>query len=303
MATYPGPLRRARIFAGIAIICSLLAAAPLDQKKKQKNEPPSPTPVIPDQILAVDDGRFVFRSLRFVQEYSTVFLAGTVTNDTSHDWEDVSFDLRWTDSVGGTGTLVGRVFCFSFPRRGECSLALGGDPGIMILGLPQNPYTAQFFLKSGHYVPSYTFSLQKPKTSEALVFEDSKIAFIAQVSRQGIAVAILNKTDQPIKIDWNQVSYIDQTGKANGVTHEGVKYADATNAKPPTVIPPGARHEDMIVPAGSIRYANGWKVNPLLPMGAQSRELVGKTISLYVPMEISGRVENYSIGIRIESAN
>jgi len=285
------------------MMCSLLVAAPLGQRKETKNEPPSPPPPIPDQTLTVDDGRFVFRSLQFVQDRTIAYLAGTVTNETSHDWEAVIFDFRWSDDVGRTGTL-GSAFCVSFPKGNKCSLALGpGSPGMMIHDVPPNVIKAEFVLASGHYVPNYKFSLQKPKPSEALAFEDSNIAFIAQVSREGIAVAILNKTDQPIKIDWNQVSYIDQTGKANGVTHQGVRYADATSAKPPTIIPPGARHEDTIMPAGNIRYADGWKVNPLLPMGAQSRELVGRTISLYVPMEISGKVENYSIAIRIESVN
>ncbi len=38
-------------------------------------------------------------------------------------------------------------------------------------------------------------------------------------------------------------------------------------------------------------------------MGGQSRELVGKTISLFMPMEISGKVQNYTFGIKIESVN
>jgi Carboxypeptidase regulatory-like domain len=283
--------------------------------------PPSPSPssdqivAVEDQIVAVDDGRFVFRSLRFVRDYlatqlaehglpSFVYLAGTVTNETSYPWEGVTFDLQWTDPGGGTG-ILGTVYCLSFPIGSECSLTLPGrtDPGMMIRSLPQKPYVARFSLTNGYYVPSYRFSLLKPKSSETLAFEDSSIAFAAQVVRQGIVVAIQNKTDQPIKIDWNQVSYIDQTGKANSVSHEGVKYVDAASAKPPSTIPPGARHEDTIVPAGNIQYTDGWKVSLLLPMGAQSRELVGKTISLFMPMEISGKVENYTFAIKIESVN
>jgi hypothetical protein len=36
-------------------------------------------------------------------------------------------------------------------------------------------------------------------------------------------------------------------------------------------------------------------------MGAQSCELIGKTISLFMPMGISGKVENYTFGVKIES--
>jgi hypothetical protein len=291
-------LKLFRIFAALAVACSLLVGG---QRKKQKNDPPSPPPVIPDQILAVDDGRFVFHSLQFVQEHSIVYLAGTVKNETSHPWEGATFDLRWADSDGGTGTL-GTVFCLTYPVGSECSLAISAtSPGMMIALLPQKPYTARFFLRNGYYVPNYSFSLQKPKASDTLALEDSSITFAAQVARQGLAVAILNKTDQAIKIDWNQVSYIDETGKANGVSHQGVKYLDAANVKPPSIIPPGARYEDTIVPAGNIQYADGWRVSPLLPMGVQSRQLIGKIISLFIPMEISGNVENYSFGTKIES--
>ena len=86
------------------------------------------------------------------------------------------------------------------------------------------------------------------------------------------------------------------------MSDEGVEYADAANAKPPTTIRPGARHEDTIVPTGNIRYADGWKISPLLPMGAASQELVGRTIALFIPMEISGKTENCTFRIKIESA-
>ena len=179
---------------------------------------PSLAPDVPDQIVLVDDGRSVFRSLRFVQGSFSVFLAGTVTNETSHPWEQVVFDLRWTASDGETGRL-GSVFCQSFPIGSECPLSLGhGFPGMMIQA-PRKAYVISgFYLTNGHYVPNYSFSLQKPKSSEKLAFEDSTIVFVAQVFRQGIGVAILNKTDEPIKIDWNQVSFIGSAQECEQVS-------------------------------------------------------------------------------------
>jgi hypothetical protein len=85
------------------------------------------------------------------------------------------------------------------------------------------------------------------------------------------------------------------------VTHEGVKYADAASTKPPTIIPPTARHEDTIIPVGDIKYSDGWRVESLLPVGTKGQDLIGQNISLFLPMEISGKIENYTFSIRIES--
>jgi hypothetical protein len=250
----------------------------------------------------VDDGRFVFRSLQGVRQYYTQYLSGTVTNETSHTWEYVTFELTWTDTNSATGTM-GAVICDTMPKGSSCSL---GSPGMMLYSsTPKNISHSEFHLASGIYVPEYTFKLLKPQDSEHGEFEDSNILFVGRVLGDGIAIAVLNKSNDPIKIDWNQVSYIDEAGKANGVTHVGVKYAEASNTKAPTIIPPGARHEDTVVSVGKILYSetSGWHVSSILPMGAESRNVVGKTIALFLPMEISGKAQNYNVVFQIVSVN
>ena len=309
MPEYPSPFQLARMCVAVAIFCSLLIAAPFEKKKKQKPSVQKDDPsgvVMPDMFTAAEGGQFAFRSLHLVQQRTLLYIAGTLTNETTHPWEDVSFDFQFTDSDGRTGSL-GKVFCPIFPVHGECSLALDRSmPGMMLThAVPQNLRTVGFVLTTGRYLPHYTFSLQKPRWSEALAFEDASIAFFAQVTRDGVEVAIVNRTDQPIKIDWNQVSYVDHTGRASAVSHAGVKYLDAAGPKAPTVIPPAARHEDLIVPSVSIRYSErkGWIVDPLLPMGESSRDIVGSVISLFMPMEIAGKIENYTFAIKIESVD
>jgi len=303
--------KRAAVLLAV-VLCNVMVAAPFRKKKNQTSDaPPQPLPV-PDQIVAVSDGSFAFRSLRLVQELTLVYLAGTVKNETSHLWEDVVFEFRAIDADGGTERL-GLVICPSFPAGGECSLALTVGPGMLISMSPKlvsafsggagSTVRMSFFQARGYYVPNYSFSLQRPIRSDKLAFEDPTIAFAAQMVREGIRIALLNKTDQPIKIDWNSVSYVDQTGKANSVSHQGIKYTDAASQKPPTIIPPGARHEDTIIPATNIHFANEWKIDPILPMGALSGEVVGKTFSLFMPLDVGGRVQNYNFGFKIESAN
>jgi hypothetical protein len=296
-----------RFLTLVAVVTILSTTVVYGQKKKKKStnqdqSAPSAPATIPDQTVAVDDGRFVFRSLQGVQQYYTQYLSGTVTSETSHAWEYVSFELKWTDTNGGTGTM-GMVICGTVPKGGTCSL---GSPGMMLYpNTPNNISHAEFHLANGIYVPEYTFKLLKPQDSEQGVFEDTNVLFVGRVLVDGIAIAVLNKSNDPIKIDWNQVSYIDETRKANGVSHVGVKYAEASNTKPPTVIPPGARHEDTVVPVGKIFYSenSGWHVSSILPKGAESRNVVGKTIALFLPMEISGKVQNYNVVFQIVSVN
>ena len=61
-------------------------------------------------------------------------------------------------------------------------------------------------------------------------------------------MSLNNKTDNPIKIDWNQVSYVDISGMSHRIIHSGVKYIGRENPQSPTIIPPTAKIADIVFP-------------------------------------------------------
>jgi hypothetical protein len=121
--------KRLRFLTLFVVVTILSTSVVYGQKKKKKStsqdqsasSAPSAPATIPDQTVTVDDGRFLFRSLQGVQQYYTQYLSGTVSNETSHTWEYVTFELKWTDTNGATGTM-GMVICGTVAKGGTCSL-------------------------------------------------------------------------------------------------------------------------------------------------------------------------------------
>ena len=174
--------------------------------------------------------------------------------------------------------------------------------------------------KSGYYPVQYKFAMitQPPQTgildwisnlwrgsteSPDLTYEDSSLAIAFSVNPEHAMFQMQNRSSKSITLDWNQIAFIDETGKSHKVLHSGVKYADMNSAQPPTLIPPGARVEDVLFPTDYVNFTtyNGWKENPLLPSGPAANSYKGKTLGMYLPINIGGEVRDYRFTFRIDS--
>jgi hypothetical protein len=144
----------------------------------------------------------------------------------------------------------------------------------------------------------------KPSESRELMFEDQAIRIRFTLSETQIGLLLQNKMTSPIKIDWNTVSYMDITGLAHSVMHTGVRYIERDRPQVATIIPPEAMIEDAIVPSDHISYTpgsgGGWSSRPLFPALAETDLYIGKTFSVFMPLELEGSVKNYSFTFRIE---
>jgi hypothetical protein len=151
----------------------------------------------------------------------------------------------------------------------------------------------------------YTFVLVKPAESESLVFEDENLKIAFEVSRKAINFSLTNKIDTALKIDWNQVSYVDVDGKAHKVFHTGVTYKDRDASLPPSIVPPTAKFEDMALPSDYSQWSDvggGYYSLDLLPQAASASSYVGKIFSIYMPVEMNNGVKGYLFSFRIKGA-
>ncbi len=118
----------------------------------------------------------------------------------------------------------------------------------------------------------------------------------------GITLRIQNKTDAPVKIDWNQISIIDLAGIAKPILHTGIRPVDKGIRMEPTVVPPSATINDYIAPKDNLIFIPsrrvsgytlqeaGWDMGTLLPMKrSEAQLLLGKTFSVYLPLEVNGK--------------
>lgn len=142
------------------------------------------------------------------------------------------------------------------------------------------------------------------------IYEDSLIRAALDVrDLKSFRLSLTNRARHTIRIQWNEASYVNISGMAERVTHSGVPYTDKDNAQPPTTIPRRATVSESIVPSRSIIYAGGqWFTNFLFNVHYKSlSELqekaplyVGKEMSLLLPLEINGELQDYMFIFKVE---
>jgi hypothetical protein len=127
--------------------------------------------------------------------------------------------------------------------------------------------------------------------------------FSQYTSYHGIGFSIVNKTNLPLTIDWNRVSYIDTNGNSgNCVMHTGLKYNECSNEKAPSVIPPHGRMSDVITPCRYLKFLDGncgngiyleprWVVDGMLPNPEYYSTV---TFGVFMPLKIGEKTYNYT---------
>lgn len=143
-------------------------------------------------------------------------------------------------------------------------------------------------------------------------FEDDIIDIVWIPLKDRFSFAMKNKTDHSIKIIWDEVVYVDETGSSQRVMHAGVKYSDRNNPQPPTVIVKNANFEDSVIPTDHVYYISGqyggWQITPLFTSRANSNEeliqvsqnYVGKIIMIHFPLQIKETVNEYLFKFKVE---
>jgi len=135
------------------------------------------------------------------------------------------------------------------------------------------------------------------------IYQDSDLRVRFSVGKGEIDFTLENKTDGPIDIDWNRISYVDAFGQAHKIIHSGVKYIDRAQALSPTTVPPNSKVEDMIFPSDFIYYIEGqyggWNRRPLFPEGPGAGILKGKYFSVFMPLRIKNKEREYNFRFRV----
>lgn len=254
--------------------------------------------------IEAGDGTFEFTGL-LIKNSSFPYLRGEVTNKTNRDWLTVEFEIVAFDKSGRklkNLSFVPPMLSFRDFKRGTTKPVGYGKDGAMIEA-EGRAATVQLRLAGGTYDTKYTVAMMKPAASESLVFEDGSIRIEWVFDKHELSFKLQNKTDNPIKLDWNQVSYIDIAGSAQKVIHKGVRLITRNDPHVPSVVPPTAKLEDMVLPVSNIEYesvgSRGWRQRPMFPDGDAAKEYKGKSFSVFMPLEINGSTKNYTFTIQI----
>lgn len=184
----------------------------------------------------------------------------------------------------------------------RAAVVVGIACAVTSIGSPKSSYLSGVRMKDS----KYTFKMLKPKESDDLAFEDDALRIAFTIDRHRFKFSLLNKTESPMKLDWNQISYVDPSNGSHKVMHDGGRYIERDKAIPPTVIPPSAKVDDFILPTDAVHYTQsgwnkGWNEEPLFPKPEkkEARALIGKTFSAFMPIEINSTTKNYNFVFQI----
>ncbi len=136
-------------------------------------------------------------------------------------------------------------------------------------------------------------------------YEDDYIDIVWYVGYKEFNFLLTNKSDYTIKINWDDISYVDLNGTVGRVMHSGVKYIDRNNSQPSTSIPKKANISDILIPTNNVYFASGqyggWREQPLIPTSYNSGGAEGKTMRILMPIMIQDVQNDYTFEFLINA--
>ena len=143
-------------------------------------------------------------------------------------------------------------------------------------------------------------------------YEDDYINIVWYVGLKQFNFTLNNKSGHRLKINWDDISFVDTEGQVGRVMHSGVKYTERNNSQPATTVPKGASISDILLPTENVYFVSGqyggWRENYLLPCVYQTPEafnagassLVGKTMTIMMHIMIENVQNDYTFTFNIE---
>ncbi len=134
---------------------------------------------------------------------------------------------------------------------------------------------------------------------ESLSFSDDLISIIFVIGDKDINFEIQNKTDNGIKIIWDNISLIYKDGRASRVIHKGTRLMDRNNSQVPSMIPPKAKISDLLIPSENITYTAGFWNYWSLFKEENNQSISEKRFRIYFPLEIKGDTKEYTFRFKL----
>jgi hypothetical protein len=124
---------------------------------------------------------------------------------------------------------------------------------------------------------------------------------------------LLNKSDSPVKILWDDAAYVDITGHSRRVIHSGVKLMERNSPQTPSVIPGKGRLNDIVYPSDHVSYYGNWSQIPMFPCLREGyactdhdRKLVaahnGLDYRVLLPVEVGKETYPYIFVFKVDKA-
>lgn len=160
---------------------------------------------------------------------------------------------------------------------------------------------------------NYDFEMDHPVKSKQLYYENDSFSIAYEMRQQYIEFTILNKLNDGLRINWDEVSF-SINGKTYRAVHKETGVYKINDVQPPTTIPPKSSLNDFIIPSDNIRYSNVttrsyYIAKDIFPVEATGKKKLAKAISTYrgtkitifMPFYVSGKYQSYYYDIIVRN--
>lgn len=154
-------------------------------------------------------------------------------------------------------------------------------------------------------------------------YEDDYIDIIWTFRNTRLEFFLRNKSNHTIKVNWDEVAYVNYNGNVSRIMHLGVKYDKRSESQGYINIPSGTYISDMILPIDNVYFQEGyaryggyggyepakWVEKALIPCyynnksemeaDVKSGTWIGKTVKVLFPIEIEGVKNDYSFEFKV----
>ncbi|KMY67206.1 hypothetical protein AAU61_09975 [Desulfocarbo indianensis] len=147
----------------------------------------------------------------------------------------------------------------------------------------------------------YHIKLIKPARSNELSYKDNFISISFKPNYKQLAFQLRNESSKPIRVLWNEASFVDVESKAHKIIHKGIKLINKEKEMTSTTIPPEAILDDLVAPIDLTELVdNKWKTRDILPR-QKIGELKGKCFSFFLPLTIGDMKKEYLFKFEIDA--
>ena len=148
-----------------------------------------------------------------------------------------------------------------------------------------------------------SYRMVEPSASDTLQFRDAMIAVSFTVNDQSFQMRFENLTASDVKILWDRAEYTDVYKRMHRLMHSGIRFQDRNNPIPAQTVPPRAAVQEAVIPIDKVlmsQQKKGYEVQPLFSLDSDAAAgLKGKTVVLFIPVEINRQIIAYSFKIEI----
>jgi hypothetical protein len=151
-----------------------------------------------------------------------------------------------------------------------------------------------------------TFRLISPVVSSELRFRDKNISVSFDVGEQGFKMHFENISHYDMKILWDRAEYTGVSRQHLRLMHSGIRFQDRHNPLPDQIVLSGASIEESVFPISSVYMLpqrKGYDIHSLFPLASDNAGgLKGKSVILFIPVEINRQIIPYNFKIEIMNA-